>query len=433
MAMRFEHEFTVPLPVEQAWPVLLDVERIAPCLPGAAVDKVEGDSFTGRMKMKIGPITVTYQGRVAFEKVDEDTHSMTLNASGKEARGPGVAGATVVARLHPQGRDTRVTVDTSFNVTGRPAQFGRGVMTEVGGKLVDRFAANLSRLLGEGPGVETAAETTTGTTGVGGWSAPQKREPVPTEAADDVPAISETWGPGPARPAGSDSPTGSDELVDSTTATAATTGSAGATASGAEGPGGTGSGGSKGSGPAGRDATGSDTTPPGPAGSTASGTEAPGTAGSAFPGPAGSTGHGAEGPGGTGAGTTAPGGGAGTTAPGVTDTGTTAPGVTDPVAAASGLGGPGGPEGLNGPQLPGGPGRHLSAVPTPPDLAAGEEAESRQSHPAGTSRTSLSPDEEALNLLEVAGLPLLKRVAPLVAALAGIILLAWLIRRALRR
>ncbi|WP_440099701.1 SRPBCC domain-containing protein [Streptosporangium sp. H16] len=368
MAMRFEHEFTVPVPVDQAWPVLLDVERIAPCLPGAAVDKVEDDSYTGRMKMRIGPITVTYQGRVAFEKVDEDTRSMTLRASGKEARGPGTAGATVVARLHPEGRNTRVTVDTSFDVTGRPAQAGRGVMTEVGGKLVDRFAANLSRLLGHGPGVETAAETVSGTAGLGGWNASAKREPAST-GPDDVPAISETWGPGPARPADSDD---SRESVDSTTAPAASSG------------------------------------PAGPAGSTASGQESPGTTGSAFPGPAGSTGHGPEGHGST-------------TASGGTDHG-----------AASGLGGPGGPEDLNGPGVPDGPERHLSAVPTPPGLAIGEKEESRQSHPAGTARTSLSPDEEALNLLEVAGLPLLKRVAPLVAALAGIVLLAWLIRRALR-
>ncbi|MEU3163515.1 SRPBCC domain-containing protein [Streptosporangium sp. NPDC006930] len=349
MAMRFEHEFTVPLPVEQAWPVLLDVERIAPCLPGAAVDRAEGDSYTGRMKMKIGPITVTYQGDVAFEKVDEDTHTMTIRASGKEAKGPGTAGATVVARLHPQGRDTRVTVDTSFDVTGRPAQAGRGVLTEVGGKLIDKFEANLSRLLGEGPGVETASETPSGTAGVGGWSAPRKPGPV-----DDVPAISETWGPGPARPADSENPTGSDEFT-------------------------------------------------GPAGSTAPDAESPGTTGSAFPGPAGSTGHGAEGPGGP-----------------------------EASAAASGLGGPGGPEGLNAPGGPATPGRHLSAVPTPPGLSVNEEAESRQSHPAGTSRTSLSPEEEALNLLEVAGMPLLKRIGPLVAALAALILLTWLIRRALR-
>src|SRR5882757_4451249 len=98
MAMRFEHEFTVPVPVEQAWSVLLDVERVAPCLPGAALDRVGDDSFTGRMKVKVGPITVTYQGEATFEDVDKDAHSLTIKAAGKEARGSGTAGATVIAR-----------------------------------------------------------------------------------------------------------------------------------------------------------------------------------------------------------------------------------------------------------------------------------------------------------------------------------------------
>ena len=98
MAMRFEHEFTVPVPIEQAWAVLLDVERVAPCLPGAALDVFEGDEFTGRMKVKVGPITVTYRGSATFEDVDKDAHTLTMQASGKEARGAGTAAATVKAR-----------------------------------------------------------------------------------------------------------------------------------------------------------------------------------------------------------------------------------------------------------------------------------------------------------------------------------------------
>ncbi|GAA0926623.1 SRPBCC family protein [Nonomuraea longicatena] len=151
MAMRFEHEFTVPVPVEQAWAVLLDVERVAPCLPGASLDSVEGDEFTGRMKVKVGPITVTYAGTAAFEDVDKDAHTLTLRASGKESRGAGTASATVTARLRPREGATEVSVETSFNVTGRPAQFGRGVMADVGAKLIDRFAANLAELLAESP------------------------------------------------------------------------------------------------------------------------------------------------------------------------------------------------------------------------------------------------------------------------------------------
>ncbi|GAA2210757.1 SRPBCC family protein [Nonomuraea monospora] len=156
MAMRFEHEFTVPVPIEQAWAVLLDVERVAPCLPGATLDIFEGDEFTGRMKVKVGPITVTYRGTAKFEDVDKDSFSLTIQASGKEARGSGTASATVKAHLEPRDEATLVTVETSFNVTGRPAQFGRGVMAEVGGRLIEKFAANLAELLSE-PTVEPVA------------------------------------------------------------------------------------------------------------------------------------------------------------------------------------------------------------------------------------------------------------------------------------
>jgi uncharacterized protein len=153
MAMRFEHEFTVPVPIEQAWAVLLDVERVAPCLPGATLDIFEGDEFTGRMKVKVGPITVTYRGTAKFQDVDKDSYTLTIQASGKEARGSGTASATVKARLQERDEATLVTVETSFNVTGRPAQFGRGVMAEVGGKLIERFADNLAALISE-PTVE---------------------------------------------------------------------------------------------------------------------------------------------------------------------------------------------------------------------------------------------------------------------------------------
>lgn len=154
MAMRFEHEFTVPVPIEQAWAALLDVERVAPCLPGATLDIVEGEEFTGRMKVKVGPITVTYRGTARFEDVDKDAYALTLAASGKEARGSGTAAATVTARLTPSDDATSVKVETAFNVTGRPAQFGRGVMAEVGAKLIDTFATNLAELLGEPHGEE---------------------------------------------------------------------------------------------------------------------------------------------------------------------------------------------------------------------------------------------------------------------------------------
>ncbi|MDR8408694.1 SRPBCC family protein [Nonomuraea sp. 3-1Str] len=180
MAMRFEHEFTVPVPVEQAWAVLLDVERVAPCLPGASLDAVEGDEFTGRMKVKVGPITVTYRGSARFEDVDKDSHTLTMQASGKEARGPGTASATVRARLTAAAAGTTaVAVETSFHVTGRPAQFGRGVMTEVGGRLIDRFAGNLADLLAE-PSHEPPAAPAP--------QAPAAQAPAPQAPAPQAPA-----------------------------------------------------------------------------------------------------------------------------------------------------------------------------------------------------------------------------------------------------
>jgi carbon monoxide dehydrogenase subunit G len=250
MAMQFEHEFTVPVPVEQAWSVLLDVERVAPCLPGAALDSVEGDTISGRMKVKVGPITVTYRGTASFEEIDKDAHSVTIKASGKESRGSGTASATVTAGLVGQGDETKVTVQTSFNVTGRPAQFGRGVMADVGSRLIDRFAENLAALLRDG---------------ADGGGTPPAAEPRPETAAP-----------------------------------------------------------------------------------------------------------------------------------------LSGPTEVGPSGAESGE-------------------RHLAAVPPV-----------KEERPAGTVRTSRTPDEEALDLLEIAGLPVLKRLAPVAGGLAVLVLAIWLVRRLLR-
>lgn len=165
--MDLEHEFTVPVPVEQAWPVLLDIERVAPCMPGASLDSIEGDDFTGRLKVKVGPVTVTYRGTAGFTQKDEQTHTATIEGSGKEARGSGTASATVNARLHEEGQSTRVKVDTTLQVTGRPAQFGRNVMSEVGAKLIDRFADCLAGQLSGTQEEAPAAGTATGATAAG--------------------------------------------------------------------------------------------------------------------------------------------------------------------------------------------------------------------------------------------------------------------------
>ncbi|MFD7602907.1 SRPBCC family protein [Streptomyces mirabilis] len=147
--MELHHEFTVPVPVDDAWRALLDVERIAPCMPGATVDDYDGKTVTGSVKVKVGPITVTYRGTAVFEEQDESAHRMVLIANGKETRGQGTARATVTGTLAERDGGTAVSVRTDLTVTGRPAQFGRGVMAEVGDKLVGQFAECLARRLGE--------------------------------------------------------------------------------------------------------------------------------------------------------------------------------------------------------------------------------------------------------------------------------------------
>jgi uncharacterized protein len=145
MAMELDNSFTVPVPPDVAWSVLLDVARIAPCMPGATVDEVDGEVVNGRIKVKVGPVSLTYKGTATFTERDESARKVSVEASGKETRGAGTASAVVTASLSPaEGDSTLVTMHTTMNVTGRPAQFGRGVMVEVGGKLVEKFAENLA-------------------------------------------------------------------------------------------------------------------------------------------------------------------------------------------------------------------------------------------------------------------------------------------------
>ena len=170
MAMELDNSFTVPVPPDQAWDVLLDVQRIAPCMPGATVDEVEGDVVNGRIKVKVGPVSLTYRGTAKFTERDPDARRVVMEASGKETRGAGTAAATVRASLAPDasGDGTQVTMHTTMNVTGL-AQFGRGVMVEVGGKLVDQFAANLAQLIAGDSGAEdSGGHASGGAAAVGG-------------------------------------------------------------------------------------------------------------------------------------------------------------------------------------------------------------------------------------------------------------------------
>ncbi|MGW6905043.1 SRPBCC family protein [Streptomyces sp. NPDC054940] len=156
--MELHHEFTVPVPVDEAWRTLLDIERVAPCMPGASVEEYDGKTVTGAVKVKVGPITVTYKGTAVFEDQDETAHRMVLIASGRETHGQGTARATVTGTLSEQDGGTAVSVRTDLTVTGRPAQFGRGVMAEVGDRLVGQFAMCLSERLTEPEGTAAVAE-----------------------------------------------------------------------------------------------------------------------------------------------------------------------------------------------------------------------------------------------------------------------------------
>jgi carbon monoxide dehydrogenase subunit G len=179
--MEMDHSFTVPVPPDRAWDVLLDVERIAPCMPGATVDEFDGEVVTGRIKVKVGPVSLTYRGTAKFTERDPDARVILLEASGKETRGAGTASATVRATLEPEsgGEATKATMHTTMNVTGRPAQFGRGVMVEVGGKLVEQFAQNLRQLItddsagGGGAAASEAGSTEASAATDGGASADQ--------------------------------------------------------------------------------------------------------------------------------------------------------------------------------------------------------------------------------------------------------------------
>ncbi|GAC1478364.1 MAG: hypothetical protein NVS1B12_14660 [Acidimicrobiales bacterium] len=143
--MELTNEFRVGVPVDQAWAVLTDVERIAPCLPGAQLQEIEGDQYRGVVKVKVGPITAQYKGTATFIEKDDTSHVAVLRAEGRDTRGQGNANATVTATLVADGNATAVKVVTDLTITGKVAQFGRGVLADVSGKLIGQFVENLER------------------------------------------------------------------------------------------------------------------------------------------------------------------------------------------------------------------------------------------------------------------------------------------------
>jgi carbon monoxide dehydrogenase subunit G len=199
--MKLENEFTVPAPIEQAWEVLLDVERVAPCLPGAAIEGSEGDSHKGTMTIKIGPITARYTGTVKIEVSDEAARRAVMRAQARDSRGQGTAGATITSTMQEVEGGTRVHVETDLRVTGPAAQFGRGVMQDVSAKLMGRFADCLAeQMAGASATTSSGADATT-----------DRPEPPPGPAGDSAEAAAAAR---PAEPAPPASPRPSEDVLD---------------------------------------------------------------------------------------------------------------------------------------------------------------------------------------------------------------------------
>ncbi|CAM4195576.1 SRPBCC family protein [Janibacter anophelis] len=172
--MQLTHTFSVPAGIDETWAALRDIESVAGCFPGAQVTSADADSFEGTVKVKLGPIALVYKGTGEFVEQDESAHRMVISAKGKDKRGNGTAGAEVVATMTEEGAGTRVEVVTDLNVTGKPAQFGRGVMQDVSDKLLGQFVDCLAGRFAPGEEEPTAPA---------GAAAPASAAPSPSAAA----------------------------------------------------------------------------------------------------------------------------------------------------------------------------------------------------------------------------------------------------------
>lgn len=173
--MELVNEFRVPVPADQAWAVLTDVERIAPCLPGAQLLGVDGDEFTGAVKVKVGPITVQYKGTALFQEKDESARRAVIKAGGRETRGQGNATAVVTAELKDDGDTTTCIMTTDLTISGKAAQFGRGVLGDVAAKLIGQFAERLEADVQSNTAAAASAAQAGGTS--------ETPQPAPTAAA----------------------------------------------------------------------------------------------------------------------------------------------------------------------------------------------------------------------------------------------------------
>ncbi len=215
--MELNNEFDVAAPIEQAWNVLTDLERIAPCLPGAQLLEVEGDEYRGVVKVKVGPVVAQYKGRAVFVERDDADHRAVLSADGRDTRGQGNASATIEANLTPTDGGTHVVVATNLKVSGKVAQFGRGVMVDVSSKLMAQFVENLETTVLADDGVAAsateaaAAEPDAAEAAAAEPGAPDSGAPAPDTAAPAEPdAAAATTGPAAETPAPPDAPAAPD-------------------------------------------------------------------------------------------------------------------------------------------------------------------------------------------------------------------------------
>jgi carbon monoxide dehydrogenase subunit G len=188
--MELSNEFEVAMPVDDAWAVLTDIEKIAPCMPGAELREVEGEEFRGVVKVKVGPITASYKGVARFEELDVKAHKAVLKAEGRETRGQGNATALITATLSSSAKGTKVEVATDLAITGKVAQFGRGVLADVSGKLLDQFVHNLESTVLAVPDASATPPATASSPGAAADDAKtvDSNGSVPSQPAEEVAA-----------------------------------------------------------------------------------------------------------------------------------------------------------------------------------------------------------------------------------------------------
>ncbi|MFM8644412.1 MAG: SRPBCC family protein [Actinomycetota bacterium] len=182
--MDLHHEFTVPVPAADAWRILTNLERLAPCLPGAQLTEVEGEIYRGQVKVKVGPIVAQFKGQASFVTRDDTAYTASLKAEGRDTGGKSNAAATITAKLEPTGATSaKCTVDTDLSITGKVAQFGRGALADVSDKLLLQFVDNLNALIASGSGAAASAPA---------QSAPAQPAPAQSAPAPTVRKIEHT-------------------------------------------------------------------------------------------------------------------------------------------------------------------------------------------------------------------------------------------------